>query len=1181
MIDAGDPTQGDALTPDGRFRGSADEWSFIQDEWGYLGARAGNVGLWGGLAFALASATDFAVLGDGPASRALLALRLVACLLGLALFSRTRRSRPPTPRLGALLLGFEVVVAVLFLAVVAVYGPRTSAEFQGVSALLLLGVLFVYGPALHRGSAWLGIGFAGAFWLECWRLLHADAAVLAVLAVLLAFAVAAGWRIAVQFNRATRRGWRDRRRLAAAEHHLRLVFQVCPVPLVLTDRDDGSIRAFNRAARELLDPGRLAGEGVRSTDFHDAPEQRDLVHQALRGQDRVGPLDLRMRRTDGSTVDVMYSAVAVDGRGRHEILSSLVEITERRQREDEMRRLGRTDGLTGLLNRTGLEGDLAEAVARATAAHQALAVGFVDLDDFQPVNDVWGHAAGDALLREFAQRLRDLLRQPALLARVGGDEFVVVIEGLSELDALAELKTVLARLHAAVEAPFELAGGGRAEVGMTMGLAMFPFDAVGADALIRQADAAMYQAKLRKVDRASWWRLGVEIDHPERGVSFDAYGAEAATLLERARGHVHAAAVEFAEAFEFELGRQPEVGEVLRVLGADARERLEARQAEHLKFLLDPETSRDGLERRAARLGQIHVLTGVGSAWLTRAQALYRKLLGEKLNQVLMPSRERYLVTLIAEARLQDDIQAELQSSQAVVESYLRFLARPLPAAGTLWIDAMRAEIDALGTLAGVIDAAGFRPDSLGVFQLEAMAATAPQALRAVALDPAYRPEIDPRSPRGNALLARAWRGEVVVSTPSYAHDPGVAHWHAAMGAAGVRSAMAFPVLGESGRPVAAVRVLGRYPNQFEAAWMRQFASSLQQRWSSLWRQCRTPPTEVVPPELAQAMRERLFAGGLRMLVQPVVDLRSGRLARVEALARLEMDDGSVMSPGVFLPQLGTAELDRLFRLGLDAALEDLGRWDAQGLSVEVSVNIAPSTLLDPDCPRWIEQALRDRAIAAHRLTLEILESQRIEAMAQDQAIARLTRLGIRLAMDDLGAGYSSLQRLAALPFSTIKVDQSLLLRVRENPKQTLSMVSTILQMGKDFERDIVVEGLEDQAMIEAVTVLGARYGQGYGLARPMPPGELAAWARTRAEAPPCRELRSVLGALAFLWGATHDGARSCAAVDACPLGVFLEARGDAVSRRLHADIHAGRDAARATHELLDILARRVQSGEA
>ncbi|MDA3877947.1 MAG: EAL domain-containing protein, partial [Halothiobacillus sp.] len=246
-----------------------------------------------------------------------------------------------------------------------------------------------------------------------------------------------------------------------------------------------------------------------------------------------------------------------------------------------------------------------------------------------------------------------------------------------------------------------------------------------------------------------------------------------------------------------------------------------------------------------------------------------------------------------------------------------------------------------------------------------------------------------------------------------------------------------------------------------------------------------------------------------------------------------------------FLPLLGHAELEHLFRLGLEASLAELTQWDAAGLSVDIAVNLPPSNLLDADCPRWVAETLHRYGIAPGRLTLELLENQSIDMVQQDETIAAFLDMGVQLAMDDLGSGYSSLLRLSKIPFHTIKIDQGLLVHIRENPVQAVSLIASILQMGRDFDRVVVVEGLEDFGMIEAAALLGATYGQGYAIARPMPADEVTHWHPQAELAVNMTEIRTFLGALAYLWRMIHQRRTSPALPEEnCPLTNFLSSCG-------------------------------------
>ncbi len=162
------------------------------------------------------------------------------------------------------------------------------------------------------------------------------------------------------------------------------------------------------------------------------------------------------------------------------------------------------DPLTGLGNRLELDTRLQQALARARRQGTEVALGYIDLDDFKPVNDSLGHAAGDELLRQLAARWREELRANELVARLGGDEFVLLVEDIDPDRAVVQLDAVVERLHRAVEHDFELAGSS-ARVGMTIGVARYPLDRSEADMLLRHADAAMYHGKKHKGRHRSWW----------------------------------------------------------------------------------------------------------------------------------------------------------------------------------------------------------------------------------------------------------------------------------------------------------------------------------------------------------------------------------------------------------------------------------------------------------------------------------------------------------------------------------------------------------------------------------------------------------------------------------------------------------------------------------------------------
>ena len=182
-------------------------------------------------------------------------------------------------------------------------------------------------------------------------------------------------------------------------------------------------------------------------------------------------------------------------------ISSLIEL------QDQLKHQATHDSVTGLPNRAALTEHLVAALARSARGGTALAVGMIDLDDFKGINDTYGHPAGDIVLREFARRVGGCIRDGDMLARVGGDEFIVVLEGLDRAKPLDNLRAVLARIDDATSPAIDLGDGDTVGSTASMGVALFPGHGTRPAELLRVADEALYSIKSRKGDRSDWWEV--------------------------------------------------------------------------------------------------------------------------------------------------------------------------------------------------------------------------------------------------------------------------------------------------------------------------------------------------------------------------------------------------------------------------------------------------------------------------------------------------------------------------------------------------------------------------------------------------------------------------------------------------------------------------------------------------
>jgi diguanylate cyclase (GGDEF)-like protein/PAS domain S-box-containing protein len=168
------------------------------------------------------------------------------------------------------------------------------------------------------------------------------------------------------------------------------------------------------------------------------------------------------------------------------------DVTEIALARERIASLAYNDALTGLANRTSLGPALEQAIERTRRHRSKLAGVFIDLDGFKQVNDMHGHAAGDAFLVEVARRLRRTLRASDVVARLGGDEFFVVLEQMQDT---AAVERVVSKLAGEMLRPYDLFGGVKARVSASLGVSLFPDDAGDAATLMAHADKAMYAAK--------------------------------------------------------------------------------------------------------------------------------------------------------------------------------------------------------------------------------------------------------------------------------------------------------------------------------------------------------------------------------------------------------------------------------------------------------------------------------------------------------------------------------------------------------------------------------------------------------------------------------------------------------------------------------------------------------------
>jgi diguanylate cyclase (GGDEF)-like protein/PAS domain S-box-containing protein len=281
--------------------------------------------------------------------------------------------------------------------------------------------------------------------------------------------------------------------LRASEERYRKLFER-NLAGVFRNTVNGRVLDCNDAYARILGFG-ARGEciGRNLPGFYADTWRRSAVLESLRQKGTLSDQEICLRRADGSPVWVLANFTLLPGRGADPELveGTLVDITQRKNAESQIVYQAYHDILTGLPNRMLFHDRLTHALAHARRSAHGLAVLFLDLDQFKLVNDTLGHAAGDRLLQVVAARLQQVVRESDTVARVGGDEFTLLLTGASEGSAAAKMAQKVLEI---VARPADL-DGHRLYITTSIGISLFPADGTDAEALLTSADIAMYRAK--------------------------------------------------------------------------------------------------------------------------------------------------------------------------------------------------------------------------------------------------------------------------------------------------------------------------------------------------------------------------------------------------------------------------------------------------------------------------------------------------------------------------------------------------------------------------------------------------------------------------------------------------------------------------------------------------------------
>lgn len=251
---------------------------------------------------------------------------------------------------------------------------------------------------------------------------------------------------------------------------------------------------------------------------------------------------------------------------------------------------------------------------------------------------------------------------------------------------------------------------------------------------------------------------------------------------------------------------------------------------------------------------------------------------------------------------------------------------------------------------------------------------------------------------------------------------------------------------------------------------------------------------------LAADLRKALDRGRLEVHFQPKVRLdreldADGAVVGAEALVRWSHPTYGAVAPEEFIPiAASTGQLGRLTDTVLDEALRRSAEWAGEDGPLPMSVNLSPRTLSDNEFPDRVAALLERHGVPGDRLTFEITEDDVVSGEPRlTPALERLHEMGVRLSVDDFGAGYSSLAYLRRLPVQEIKIDLRFVQGMATDDDDR-AIVEAVLGLARHFAIDVVAEGIETHQTVEQLRGLHCEAGQGYYFSRPLPPDRFAAW---------------------------------------------------------------------------------------
>jgi diguanylate cyclase (GGDEF)-like protein/PAS domain S-box-containing protein len=362
---------------------------------------------------------------------------------------------------------------------------QTTSTVDGVERLV----------AFHKVQnlpLYLFVGVATKKYLSEWK--NETAKALVILFVLISLSLSALIYGKLKKQAADAKMIGEANRLIRAEREInRAIVHSAPLAIYTRDRN-GIITGWNHACEQMFgwNANEVIGMRLPTIPSGSQDESENLRNRIFTGEEYI-QVEVQRQRRDGSLIDLITTMAPLrSASGEAEgYLAISADITERKNAERRVEFLAHHDALTELPNRLLVQDRFQQAAAHASRANKKVALVFVDLDHFKSINDSLGHTTGDALLKEVGHRLAGCVRTVDTVSRQGGDEFLIVLSSLPDVDAIVP---ILGKIKEKVQEPFYF-DGNELPVSMSIGVALYPDDGEKFDVILKKADMAMYRAK--------------------------------------------------------------------------------------------------------------------------------------------------------------------------------------------------------------------------------------------------------------------------------------------------------------------------------------------------------------------------------------------------------------------------------------------------------------------------------------------------------------------------------------------------------------------------------------------------------------------------------------------------------------------------------------------------------------